>query len=222
MLARAVGFRDCEVPALDALLQAGQIRHLARGEYAVRRGDPARSAWLVVQGLLEGSITHSDGHRHLLGLLLPGDFFSLMGVVDNGGAEYDVSAREASVALVMPLTQLRELRARYPSVTRACEQQFVFRARLFQKRSAVDPGVSLDARAAGMLNLLATVYGNPCPEGIEFSVRLTQSDMADWLGLSRQRMNFVLKQLEAEGLIRLQYSSLVIVDPVRLAARANH
>ena len=221
MLGRAVGFRDCEPEALDALLRAGQLRTLGRGEYAVRRGDPARSAWLLVRGLVEGSITHSDGQRHLLGLLVPGDFFSLMGVVDDNGSEYDVSAREASVAFVVPFPRLRELRSQFPSMMSACEKQFVFRARLFQKRLAVDPGVSLDTRVASMLQLLSTVYGSPCAEGIEFSVKLTQTDMADWLGLSRQRMNFVLKQLEAEGLIQLEYASLRILNPAGLAARAD-
>lgn len=221
LLGRAVGFRDCDTQALDELAHAGQLRSLARGEYAVRRGDRAPSAWFLVDGLVEASLTHRDGQRHLLGLLLPGDFFNLMGVVEECGAEYDVTGRTPCTALLVPLFRLRELRGAHPCLVNACEKQFVFRARLFQKRLAVDPGVSVDTRTASMLKLLSSVYGTASPQGIELSVRLTQSDMADWLGMSRQRMNFVLKQLESEGLIRLQYSSLVILDPVRLGQRAE-
>ena len=221
MLGRAVGFRDCEPQAIDALMRAGQLRSLGRGEYAVHRGSRASSAWLVVQGLVEASITHSDGQRLLLGLLMPGQFFSLMGVVDDCDSEYDVSAREASVAFVIPIPRLRDLRDQFPSLIKACEQQFVLRARLFQKRLAVDPGATIDTRVASLLHLLSSLYGSPCAQGIEFSVKLTQADMAEWLGLSRQRMNFVLKQLETEGLIRLEYSSLRITDPLGLAARAD-
>lgn len=221
MLGRAVGFRDCEPQAIDALMHAGQLRSLGRGEYAVHRGGKASYAWLVVQGLVEGSITHSDGKRLLLGLLLPGQFFSLMGVVDDCGSEYDVSAREASVAFLIPIPRLRELRDQFPSLIKACEQQYVFRARLFQKRLTLDPGAALDTRVASLLQLLSSLYGSPYTQGIEFSIKLTQTDMAEWLGLSRQRMNFVLKKFETEGLIQLDYSSLRITDPLGLAARAD-
>ncbi len=221
LLGRAVGFGDCEPQALDDLVASGQLRVLGRGEYAVRRGDPSTAAWFLVQGLLEASLVRSDGQRQLLGLLLPGDLFSLMAVVDDGGAEYDVSAREPCVALLLPLASLRALRDRHPCLARACEAQFVHRARVMQRRLTVDPGISLDTRTAGMLKLLGGIYGTPTAHGVEFNVKLTQSDLADWMGLSRQRMNFALKQLEAEGLIRLQYLSITIVDPSRLAARAE-
>ena len=49
----------------------------------------------------------------------------------------------------------------------------------------------------------------------------SQADLADWLGASRQRINFVIQQLERDGLIGLRYSTITIVDPAGLALRAK-
>jgi CRP-like cAMP-binding protein len=221
LLGQAIGFRDCPAAVLDAVAAAGQLRSFGRGELVLRQGTPTRTSWMAVTGAFEGSVLHRDGGRHLLGLALPGSFFGLMSVVDDAPEGHDVVARVPSVAMALPIDALRELREREPSLVRACERHFVFRARLLFQRVAADPGVPLDTRTAEMLCMLSTLYGRPAGTGVELAVKLSQFDLADWLGMSRQRVNFALKQLEAEGLIRLRYSAVTIVAPEALQARAR-
>lgn len=218
---RALGFRDCPAAVLDELVALGLLRTVSRGSYLVRRGDPHQHAWLVVSGLLEGSTLHANGHRHLLGLVLPGDFVSLMGAVDEEPHSHDLGARVDSVVLGLPGPQLRALRQREPSVVLACERQIIYRNRLMYERLAADPGIALEGRVARMLCLLAQLYGQVADNRVTFEVRLSQADLADWLGLSRQRVNFALKALEAEGLIDLHYSTLVILDLAGTDTRAR-
>jgi CRP/FNR family cyclic AMP-dependent transcriptional regulator len=221
LIGSALGFRDCPADVLDELVAAGQLRHLARGEFAVQQGAPARNVWMVVSGLLEGSMLHGNGQRHLLGLAPPGAFFSLMSVVDDLVEGHAVHARAPSVVMAFPYAVLRPMRAREPSLVLACERQIVFRSRLYLRRMATSPGVPVEVRTADMLCMLATLYGRAAGTGVELSVKLSQFDMADWLGMSRQRVNFALKQFEAEGLIRLRYSAITIIDPTGLEARAR-
>jgi CRP/FNR family cyclic AMP-dependent transcriptional regulator len=54
----------------------------------------------------------------------------------------------------------------------------------------------------------------------EFGVELTQSALSAFLGLSRQRTNSALKQLERVGEIDLEYGGVRVRNPQRLAQRA--
>ena len=221
VLGQALGFRECPGPVLDELVDQGHIHHLARGAYLNRRGDPVRYVSMVVHGVLEGSTVHRDGQRHLLGLLLPGAMNALMSVVDDLAASHDLIARENCAVLRISIETLRNLREREISVVLACERQCVFRGRLLSLRLAADPALAVEVRAAAMLKMIAALYGRPRGQGVELMVRLSQSDLADWLGLSRQRMNFALKQLEAEGIISIQYSGVEILDLPGLTHRAD-
>lgn len=218
---KSLGFRDCPPAVLDELLALGQVRTLARGEYMHHAGDDARSVWLLIEGALEASLLHADGQRHLLGLALPGDFIGLQCLVDELPEYHDVLARESCVAVAYPINEFRQLRLREPGLVRACERQIVARMRLMSERLAGDSAVPLDVRTAHMLRMLADQYGEADDGGGEVTLRLPQTDLADWLGNSRQRTNFALKQLEAEGVIRLRYGAITIVDRQALGSRAR-
>lgn len=221
LIAQVTGFRDCPQDVLDELVGASRLRAVQRGEFVARRGDRTDKAGMVVEGMLEASVLRADGHRHLVGLLMPGDFFGLIGIIDGQGQVNDSIARRESLLLLMPGELLRRLRAREPSLVLACERQLALRSRMLYERLAADPGVPLEARVAGMLLMLADQYGREGAGTVSFDVKLSQTDLADWLGMSRQRVNFMLKQLEAEGLISLRYSSVTILDKAGLAARAQ-
>ncbi|MBP8308126.1 MAG: winged helix-turn-helix domain-containing protein [Burkholderiaceae bacterium] len=52
-------------------------------------------------------------------------------------------------------------------------------------------------------------------------MKISQADLGDWLGVSRQRANFAVQKLRADGLITLGYSNITIIDPQGLAERAR-
>ena len=52
-------------------------------------------------------------------------------------------------------------------------------------------------------------------------LRLTQTDLARMLGVSRSKINVALKRLEREGLLRLKYRRIVLKDGARLCELAG-
>lgn len=52
-------------------------------------------------------------------------------------------------------------------------------------------------------------------------IKVSQTDLADWLGVSRQRINFVIHELERAGLISISYSKITITDPAGLEVRSR-
>jgi CRP/FNR family cyclic AMP-dependent transcriptional regulator len=221
VIGQALGFSDCASDVLDELVATGQLKRLAPGEYLSQRGDRSEHVGLVVTGLLEVSALRVDGHRHFVGLVVPGDFCGVFSFIDGLSHPHNIAAREPTVLLLIANHALQRLRTQHPSVVLACERHLARRLNFLFERLYADPGLTLESRVASMLVMVGRLYGREVGPHIELNFKLSQTDLADWLGLSRQRMNFALKQLESERLIRLHYSILTITDPVGLAARAE-
>lgn len=222
LLRRTVGFAACPPEVLDRLMACATLRRLGKGEYAVRRGDAFRHTGMLLQGTLDGSITDQEGRRHLTGPLLPGDWYSMLCIIDGQPHQHDICAREDSAVASFPATELRELRDTQAAFLSALATQIALRTRRLFDRVATDPGVAVDVRAARMLVTLSELHGRDRWAAPPLHVPLSQSDLADWLGLSRQRTNFALRQLEFEGLVRLAYAGLDVLDPVGLRLRAGY
>lgn len=221
LIGNSLGFRDCQVTSLDALVSAGSVRTLGKGQVLVHRGDPFDTLCLVVRGSLETRIMHADGHRHLISFLQPGDIAGLISVLDRLGHMNDLVAREAGTAvLLMPGPLVRELREVDHLIGRAFEMQLAFRSRLLHDRLAADPAMALDARLARLLLLLARLHGQQRPDGLLLTIKIAQTDLADWLGASRQSVNAALQTLRQKDLIRMTYSTVTLVDFARLTALA--
>lgn len=217
IIGRVVWFRDCRPDTLDELVACGQVREFGKGECVARRDQPFDYMGFVVKGSLEASYTRSWGHRHLVGLLQPGDLLGLVPSMDGLGHVNDLWARGASAILLVPGVELRRIREHDSLLVRAMERHLAFRCRLLFDRLITDPGLSVEARLCSLLQTLCTLYGLPRDGAIELDMKLSQSDLADWLGVSRQRVNFVVKKLEADGVIQLRYFAVTISNPAKLA-----
>ena len=71
-------------------------------------------------------------------------------------------------------------------------------------------GGSLAAQTASLLD----------EEAVDGWVELPQRTVAAMLGVARPSLNKILKELERDGLIRISYSTIEVLDAVRLVARA--
>ena len=221
VIGQALGFSDCPPDVLDELVAAGQLKRLVPGEHLSQRGDRSEHVGLVVTGLLEVSALRVDGHRHFVGLVVPGDFCGVFSFIGELPHPHNMVAREPTELLMIANHVLQRLRTQHPSVVLACERHLARRLHFLFERLYADPGLPLESRVASMLVMVGRLYGQKVGPHIELAFKLSQTDLADWLGLSRQRMNFALKQLESERLIRLHYSILTITDPAGLAARSE-
>lgn len=221
LLSRAIGFRECEGHTLDAMVTAGRILRLSKGELLAQRGSAFDALCMVVEGTVEASLTRHDGRRQLTSFLQPGDLVGLISLVDGMGHVNDLRARQKGAVLIVPGDEMRRLRELDSKLSRAFEVQLAFRSRLLYERLSADPSFPLEQRLARLLNTLVNLYGLPRGDEVMLNMKLSQSDMADWLGASRQRINYVVKQLEAQGLIRIRYSAITIVKPSELMLMAK-
>lgn len=221
LIGRALGFRDCPASTLDSLVSAGRVIHLGKGEALALRGAPSQFVYVVVSGTLESSLTRSDGHRHLVSYLQPGDTTGIVGLLDGLGHINDLRAKGRCSVLLIPKAALQELRAADPSLVIAFEMQMAFRSRLLYERLASDQSLPLETRVARLLHTLAGLYGLTRGDEILLNLKVSQADLADWLGTSRQRINEVMQKMQVDGLIRVRYASINLVKPDKVLDAAK-
>ena len=221
LLGRNRAFRDCPSPVLDELVSAGQLWWHEKGEILVRHGHPVGYLGLVVSGLLQTNRLYKSGTRQLTGMMATGELFNLIEVADPELQFGEMVAKSASVVLRVPVHEVNRLQLRESRLAIALQRCLAARLNLVFERSAASTALPLEARVAAILHILVQLYGLPREHGMLLDIKLSQEDLADLVGVSRQRLNFALKRLEADGLIQLGYASLMISDPARLAALAE-
>ena len=157
-----------------------------------------------------------DGRRQIVGLLLPGDCNDLrIQLLDT--MDYNVGAVTALKAIEIPQAELDDLGSRQPRLADAfTHNELVTNA--MQREWAL----CLGQRSAyeRLAHLMVEIYLRLDAVGLasdgEIEWPLTQSDLADALGLTAVHVNRTLQRLRADGLIELAHRRLVIRDLGRL------
>lgn len=222
LLTRALGFRDCAPTTLDAFVEEGAIRTLNKSEVLTQHGAIFKWLCLVVRGNIETSVVRHDGHRHLVGLLQEGDLAGLVGLIDDLGHVNDLISRSSdTTVLLIPAAVINEFRSKDKNLGRAFELQLAFRSRLLYERLSADPSMPVELRLARLILTLAGLYGTEVETGVRIDINISQVDLADWLGVSRQRVNLAVKKLKSDKLIVLRYSTITVVSLSELQKIAN-
>ncbi|MFG6447823.1 Crp/Fnr family transcriptional regulator [Roseateles sp. BYS180W] len=221
-LSATLGFQDCPEPTLWALVQGGRLRVLDKEEHLIRQGDSFDMLAVVLDGALNFSQMRPDGQRYLVGIQCAGDTVGYVPMVDGSLYPYDTYARSKGTRVwLIPGEVFRQQRLLDPSVGRAIELQLAYRIRLAYAKMNRDAGQSIEVRLAHTLLLNAQRYGQPSEAGVVIGERLSQEDLSDILGASRQRVNFALKKFKELGLVEAHYAHITILDMEALARFAQ-
>lgn len=222
MLERALGFDACAGATLDALIAAGHVHRMVKGEALVRRGDPFDHLGILVAGSLESRVLVETGVRHLLHFLQPGDLFGITTCCDGGPHVVDLIARgDDVVTLLVPGATVRALSAGDPGLPQALARQLAFRGRELYERLVSDSSMELTTRLARLIVGFTRQYGIDRPGGRELAFKASQADFADILGATRQSVNAAFHRFREEGLIATRYSTITVIDFERLCAYAD-
>jgi len=169
---------------------------------------------VVAAGGIKLARVSTLGRRLIVGLLGPGDVFGRVSA-DNVDDSYVLEAVEASEVVVIGRPAFEALLER---------KQFAFRVvQLLEERERqlerrVESLVFKDVRTRLIETLLALAveHGQPCEHGMAVDVRMTQQDLADLIGASRQMVNRILGDLARSLHVRRMGKVLCILNKERL------
>jgi len=202
------------------LLGAGVVRNLARGEWLFARGDLPSGLFAVVEGGIRVTAAGPDGKEVLLALVEPPMWFGEIAAFDGLPRTHDAVAAEKSIVLQVAAQELDSILDGEPRYWRELGLLMASRLRLTflaMEDSAVLP---LADRLARRLLMSVERYGE-WHDRTSRVVDLRQQQLAAMLSTSRQTVNHLLKDLEEQGVVRLSYRHIEILDLDRLRRAAT-
>lgn len=203
--------------AQDALDRHVTSLALGAGEYLYRCGDPGDTGFQVREGRVAVNSLSRDGRELLLAEMGPGDCLGDLGLVNSGV--------RVNCAIAVTRTEVTVLRRKdfeavarvhpeiYATVSRMLGHRFQFLYALIQDASLL-PLYDRLGRILIRLSLSersqrtdpATVRIEDCPHEM----------LGNMVGAVRQSVGRELKKMEAQGLIRIEYRSIIILDYRRM------
>jgi CRP-like cAMP-binding protein len=197
----------------DALLAAARVQRLDAGQRLFRRGDPPSGLYAVVEGAMRIGAVSEQGKEALLTLVEPPYWFGEISLFDGQPRTHDAFAEGACTLLLVPQAALLALLERQPQYWR--DFALLMSQKLRLAFIALEQMSLLPAapRLARRLLMIAESYGEGEPRRV---IHLAQEQLALMLAISRQTTNQILKELQAQGIVRLSYGEIEILDFARL------
>lgn len=168
------------------------------------------SIWLVARGMVKLGAVSIHGDEMLLGLAGPNEPFGQpFTMVD----AYEAIAMVDSDLLCIQTTQIQQS----PQLAVAMVDAIAVRYRQAESMLALLGLRRIEERVVGFLELLAQDYGQPTPEGLRLSLRLTHQEIASALSTTRVTVTRVVGQLRHEGWLTLDADRHLVISNLPIA-----
>lgn len=214
---RSNGF-FCSLPA-DALKAFESINTAItypRHAMLFSEGQPARGIYVVCQGTVKLTVTSAEGKTIILKLAKPGEVLGLNATMLDKPYEVTAETAEATqLSFVKREAFLQFISANGPACMHAAEQLSSQCQTAYEQIRALGLSHSAPEKLARLLLEWAR-SGTTGPQGIRIRVTLTQEEIGQLVGSSRETVTRLLADFKKKGLIARKGSILWIRDPKRL------
>jgi CRP-like cAMP-binding protein len=192
-------------------------RTFRRGAIIFRKGDAGAELVAVLSGIVKISTPGPDGREVILNMIQAGEVFGEIALLDHQGRSADAIAATDCELLFIHRRDVNALLRAQPDL--ALKLSEVACARLRQTSEQVEDAFFLDLRArlAKALLRLCEQAGGSRPARIE----LTQQELSQRIGMSREATNKQLRRWAKAGLIELDRAAIVVLMPDALAKAAQ-
>jgi CRP/FNR family transcriptional regulator len=214
-------FAALDAEAQDALRQRMDEVRLSRGETLFNEGDPGDRLYVVTQGKIKLGRTAVDGRENLLAVLGPGEMFGELSLFDPGPRTATATAITAASLLGLGHDDLQPLLTQRTEVAATLLAALARRLRRTNEAMADLVFSDVPGRVAKALLDLAQRFGVETEDGLRVTHDLTQEELAQLVGASRETVNKALADFASRGFLRLEGRAVVILDVERLTRRAG-
>lgn len=206
------GMSQEAVHRFNALMRRTKCR---RGEWVFVHGDPAESIYLLKKGRMKITALSEDGHEVVHEIVGPGEIFgdtsTILGIPRTTSAQ----ALETSLLCEICQKDFESLLTAYPELSLQLLKSVGRRLKKAEAQllNVICHDVSTRVREA-LLDLMASESGTQPDKPV--SIKITQQDLANLIGASRQKTWEALKELESLSVLRLMYRSILVTAPHKL------
>ena len=205
---------------LENLSESVRLQSLKKGQTLFRKGDEGSSLYIIKQGTIKIVLPSRLGDEVIVTIFSEGDFFGEMALFDGKPRSADALAMESSKIYVLRRNDFLLFLQSNISAMKSILSQLTNRLRNTDDFLESTCFLSVSARLAKKLLDLTESYGQKDGDSLYIDLNLTQKELGDMIGSTRESINKELKILRDKGLITMQENKIQIIDMTRLKRRA--
>jgi CRP/FNR family cyclic AMP-dependent transcriptional regulator len=211
-------FRDLPPPVLEHLGSYMKSRRVARGAIIFAKGDPGTGLMGVLSGTVRVSVASMEGKDIVLNVFHGGDVFGEIALLDGRPRTADATAMTDCELIVIERRDFVPFLRDHPDVTLRFIEILCSRLRRTSEQVQEVTFLNLPTRLARALLELAAGAGGDGPPGSMLAI--TQRELSQLIGRSRESTNKQLRAWEKRGWIALERGGVSVLAKDKLEAVA--
>ena len=221
ILSRAGIFQGVDPTAVNNLIQDMETVRFPRGTTIFEEGEPGDRLYIIATGKVKIGRRSPDGRENLLTIMGPSDMFGELSIFDPGPRTSTATTVTEVRAVCMDREALKQWIDHRPEIAEQLLRVLARRLRRTNNSLADLIFTDVPGRVAKALLQLAQRFGTQEAGSLRVTHDLTQEEIAQLVGASRETVNKALADFAHRGWLRLEGKSVLISDSERLARRAR-
>ena len=212
LLGECLLFQGLDAEEQKALFSRVHVRTCSAGETIFSFGSPGDSMMAVLSGSVRISVPSPEGREVLLAILQPGEVFGEIALLDNKERTADATA---ATACHLGLLERRDVMAfldRNPKLWPKIVEVLCARLRNTDQHIAELALLQLPTRLAKVLLRFASIDAGPAGAAGPPQVQLSQRELGNICGSSRESINKCLGAWQRRGIVRIDEGVIVLAN----------
>jgi len=206
-------FRELPPATLDHITTYVRRRSVPKGTVIFRKGDPGVGLIGVLSGAVKISVASADGRDVVLNIIREGEVFGEIALLDGRARTADATTMSDCELMTIERREFIPFLRSQPDVTLKLMEILCSRLRRTSEQVHEMTFLNLSTRIAKTLIRLAEKAKDSDRGG---TVTITQREISQIVGRSRESTNKRLRAWEKSGWIRLQRGSVTVLKPEKL------
>lgn len=216
VLRKGAWFNGLDRELQEAVVDRSETVSYNKGELILQQGAPPRGMFAVLEGQVAVTRRVDADREVLIHIAEAGLWFGELALLAQTRTVVAVSAHTDARIRWLRLEAFERLVAENPRRYRDFALLALERYAIFLRLTADVQGLAPKERLRSRLTEIAELHALESGEALAPEISVTHSELAEMIGVSRQTMNELLHQLEADGLIEVEFKKVRILDLVRL------
>ena len=188
----------------------GRVRSYSAGDAIYHQGDDAGSVSLLLEGRVKIATVTAAGKEVILAFRGPGDIVGEVGAIAGATRSCGVRALEPVQTLAVGAADFRRFLGTHAQASMNLVLMLIDRLQAADEARLEFAGLDVVGRVARRLVELCERFGEPCADGVEVKLALSQEELAAWTASSREAVAKAMRLLRELGWIETRRRGVVI------------
>ena len=182
---------------------------------------PSETVFFVDSGFVKIMRRGKDGKEVLISIIPPGQIFGETALFVGGQRLFSAEVMQEGVVFEIPRDLFLSFCDARPEIWKQLAELFACRQRELEQKVSLLCLYDVESRILHYLGSLASVFGVSASNGQEYSLPLSQSELASLIGATRETTSTTLNALARRGLVRLGRRLLIVSSAAAVRAAAE-